>query len=178
MAQEARWQLGLEGVVLVPVGDAPHKDLERDPGAEARLAMVRAAAAGDGGLEVSPAEVESAGPSFTHLTLAGLTASRPGQDLWLVLGADIAATLEEWERPDRILELARIAIVPRPGYDVDDVTAALGRLGGADRAEIIDMPECSVSSTQIRERVAAGRPLRHLVPDAVIELIERRGWYR
>jgi nicotinate-nucleotide adenylyltransferase len=77
-----------------------------------------------------------------------------------------------------VLELARIGIVPRPGVEMDEVSSVLDRFGAADRAEIIEMPLCGVSSTLIRERAAAGRPLRHLVPDPVIELIEAGGMYR
>jgi nicotinate-nucleotide adenylyltransferase len=77
-----------------------------------------------------------------------------------------------------VLELARIGVVPRPGVEMDEVRSVLDRFGAADRAEIIEMPLCGVSSTLIRERTAAGRPLRHLVPDPVIERLEAGGMYR
>jgi nicotinate-nucleotide adenylyltransferase len=74
--------------------------------------------------------------------------------------------------------LARLGIAARPGTVLDEADAALERLGGAERAEIVRMPEIGVSSTGIRRRVAAGRPIRHLVPDAVVDLIADQGLYR
>ena len=129
-------------------------------------------------MEASALEVERDGPSYTHLTLERLAEEDPGRELWFLLGADMAAGLGEWEDPERVVELARIGVVPRPGVDMDAVNASLERLGAADRAEIIDMPLCGVSSTLIRERTAQGKPLRHLVPDPVVELISERGLYR
>jgi nicotinate-nucleotide adenylyltransferase len=76
------------------------------------------------------------------------------------------------------VELARLGVVPRPGVSAGQVNSVLERLGASDRAEIIDMPLCGASSTTVRQRVREGRPLRHLVPDAVIGLIGDRGLYR
>lgn len=178
LAQEASWQLGLERVLLMATGEAPHKRIESDPGAAVRLEMTRRAAEGEVGVEASPLEVEREGPSFSYLTLEELREREPDGELYFLLGADVAAELESWERPERVVELARLAVVPRQGVEMDAVSATLERLGAADRAAIIEMPLCGVSSTMIRQRVAAGRPLRHLVPDGVAGLIEERGLYR
>lgn len=178
LAGEARAELGLERVLLVTTGEATHKRIADDPGAELRLEMTRLAAAGEPGVEASGLEVEREGPSYTYLTLERLAAERPGEQVWLLLGADAAAGLAGWKRPERVLELARVGVVPRPGAGMEAVASALERLGSAERAEMIRMPVCGVSSTLIRERAAAGKPLRHLVPGPVIELIERRGLYR
>lgn len=178
LAQESRWRLGLERVLLMVTGQAPHKEIAADPGGEIRLEMARRAAGAEDGVEASALEVERDGPSYTHLTLERLAEEHPGREMWFLLGADMAAGLGEWEDPERVVELARIGVVPRPGVDMEAVDASLERLGAADRAEIIDMPLCGVSSTLIRERTAQGKPLRHLVPDPVIELISERGLYR
>ncbi len=178
LAQEARFALGLDEVLLMVTGRAPHKEIEDDPGAEVRLELARAAARGEEGLEASDLEVERDGPSYTYLTLEQLVASEPGREIHFLLGADMAAALESWERPERVVELARLGVVPRPGTELEQVRAALERLGAADRAEIIEMPLCGASSTLIRERAREGQPLRHLVPDPVIELIAERGLYR
>jgi nicotinate-nucleotide adenylyltransferase len=159
-------------------GRAPHKEIESDPGAEVRLEMARLAAEGAEGVEASALEVEREGLSYTYLTLEALAESDPDAELWLLMGADMAAGLARWERPERVVELARLAVVPRPGVGMEAVRSALDRFDASDRAEIIDMPLCGVSSTSIRERAAAGRPLRHLVPDPVAELIAERGLYR
>jgi nicotinate-nucleotide adenylyltransferase len=178
LAQEARWQLELERVLLMVTGEAPHKEIEGDPGKEVRLEMAARAAEDEDAVEPSSLEVERKGPSYAYRTLELLAAQEPERELFFLVGADVAASLESWEQPERVLELARLAVVPRQDVEVEAVDATLERLGAADRAEIIQMPLCGVSSTMIRERVRAGRPLRHLVPDAVAELVAERGLYR
>jgi nicotinate-nucleotide adenylyltransferase len=178
LAQEARWQLELDSVALMVTGQAPHKEIDPEPGAEVRLELAQAAAREEPGVDASGMEVEAEGPSYTHLTLERLREQEPSRELFLLLGADMAAGLASWKNPERVLELARLGVVPRPKVGLGAVRSALERLGAADRAEIIDMPLCGVSSTLIRERAAARRPLRHLVPDPVIELIEAKGLYR
>jgi nicotinate-nucleotide adenylyltransferase len=178
LAGEARWQLEVDEVMLMVTGEAPHKRIEDDPGAEVRLEMARLAAEGADGVEASGLEVEREGPSYTYLTLEALRDEDPDRDLFFLLGADMAAGLGEWERPERVVELARLGIVPRPGVGMGAVEAALERLGAADRAEILEMPVCGVSSTLVRKRAAEGRPLGHLVPAPVAEMVESRGLYR
>jgi nicotinate-nucleotide adenylyltransferase len=178
LAQEAACQLGLREVLLVPAGEAPHKRIEPEPGRDVRLEMARLAAATDPTLEASDVETSREGPSFTFRTLELLSDARPNDELVFVMGADVAAGLESWRDPQRLLELARLGIAARPGNVLDEAEAALERLGGPQRAEIVKMPEIGVSSTGIRRRVAAGRPIRHLVPDAIVDFIDERGLYR
>jgi nicotinate-nucleotide adenylyltransferase len=178
LAQEARWQLELDRVLLMVTGVAPHKEIEEDPGAEVRLEMAGLAAADDEGVEASELEVEREGPSYAYRTLELLAEAEPERELVFLTGADVAASLESWERPERVVELARLAVVPRQDTEMEEVRSTLERLGAADRAEIIEMPLCGVSSTMIRQRAKAGQPLRHLVPDPVAELIGERGLYR
>jgi nicotinate-nucleotide adenylyltransferase len=179
LAQEAAQQLGLERVLLVPTGRAPHKEIPDDPGRGVRLAMTAAAVDGNGLLEVDKLEVEAAerseDPTYTYVTLEALARQRD-QDLVWIMGADAAVGLGEWRNPERIVELARVAVAGRRGVERSAVEAVLKGLGGVD-AEFIEMPEIGVSSTLVRERVAAGRPIRYLVPDEVAELIEERGLY-
>jgi nicotinate-nucleotide adenylyltransferase len=178
LAQEAASQLGLSDVLLVPAGEAPHKRIEPEPGRDVRLAMARLAAATDPTLEASDVETSREGPSFTFRTLELLSDARPNDEFVFLMGADVAASLEGWRDAQRLLELARLGIAARPGNVLDEAEAALERLGGNERAEIVKMPEIGVSSTGIRRRVAAGRPIRHLVPDAIVDFIDERGLYR
>jgi nicotinate-nucleotide adenylyltransferase len=162
----------------VPAGEAPHKRIDPDPGRDVRLEMARLAAATDPLLHASDVETVREGPSFTFRTLELLSEGRPGDELVFLMGADIAAGLEAWRAPERVLELARLGIAARAGAPLEEAEAALGRLDGRERAAVVRMPEMGVSSTDLRNRVASGRPIRHLVPDAVVELIYERELYR
>jgi nicotinate-nucleotide adenylyltransferase len=157
---------------------APHKEIEEDPGAEVRLEMAGLAADGEDGVEASDLEVGRDEVSYSYRTLELLADGQPEAEMFFLLGADMAAGLASWKEPARVLELATLGVVPRPGVGLGAVRSALERLGAADRAEIIDMPLCGASSTTVRQRAREGRPLRHLVPDRVIELIAKRGLYR
>ena len=178
LAQEAIFTLGLDELILVPTGQAPHKVISPEPGPGVRLELAEAAVAGLDDARVSDAEVGREGPSYAFRTLELLADELPGSQLTFVMGADVAAGLEGWQRPQRVLELARIAIARRPGVGRSEVDDTLHRLGAAEGALEVPMPEIGVSSTLIRDRVAAGRPVRWLVPDAVGELIAERGLYR
>ena len=157
---------------------APHKEIEDDPGSDLRLEMARRAAAGENGVEASDLEVARDEVSYSYRTLELLADEEPEGELWFLLGADMAAGLAGWKLPERVLELARLGVVPRPGVGPAAVDSALERLGASERAEIIDMPLCGASSTTVRQRAREGKPLRHLVPDPVIDLIAERGLYR
>jgi nicotinate-nucleotide adenylyltransferase len=177
LAQEAMWQLGLSEVVLVPTGEAPHKRILDDPGRELRLAMTRLAAADDSRFSVSTLEVEREGPSYTYETLELLARERGDTELVFVMGADAAVGLESWRRPERVVELARLAIARRSGVADAEVGAVLRSLGAEERATMLEMPQFGVSSSAVRERAAAGRPLRYLVPEPVARFIEEKGIY-
>jgi nicotinate-nucleotide adenylyltransferase len=177
LAQEAATQLGLDEVLLVPAGEAPHRRIEPEPGRPVRFEMTELAAAGDGLLSPSDLEISRAGPSYTFQTLELLAEQRPDDERWFLMGADIAASIESWREPKRVLELAGLGVAARAGTVLDEVEAALERLG-ARRHEVIRMPEIGVSSTRVRRRVAQGRPIRYLVPDAVVDYIAERGLYR
>ena len=142
------------------------------------MEMARAAADGEEGVEASDLEVGRDEVSYSYRTLELLAEEDPGSELYFLLGADMAAGLGSWREPERVVELAGLGVVPRPGVGMGAVQSALDRLGAADRAEIIEMPLCGASSTTVRQRTRQGRPLRHLVPDGVIGLIEERGLYR
>jgi nicotinate-nucleotide adenylyltransferase len=177
LAQEAIEALALDELVLIPTGVAPHKRIEPEPGAEVRLEMTRRAVAGAERMRASDLEVAREGPSYAYRTLELLADELQGSDLIFVMGADVAAGLGSWRRPERVLELARVAIAEREGVERADVDQALAQLGAHERAEVVSMPQVGISSSMIRERIAAGRPIRWMVPDAVLGLIEEHGLY-
>ena len=178
LAQEAAFQLGLDGCCWCRSVSRRYKRIDPEPGAEVRLEMTGLAADTDGLLEASDVETAREGPSFTFRTLELLTDARPTDDFVFLMGADVAAGLEGWREPQRVLRAGATGDRLAAGTAAEEAEAAVERLGGGDRAEIVRMPEIGVSSTGIRRRVAAGRPIRHLVPDAVALLIAERGLYR
>lgn len=181
LAEEAASDLGLERVLLVPTGRPAHKTLTDDPGGEARLRMVDAGVGTSRLLDVEPFEVEAASrdgvPSYMHITLEAVQRRETDAELVLVLGTDAASKLAQWEAPERVLELASIAVASRPGSDVAAAERGL-REAGAEGWELVEMPQLEVSSTEVRERIGAGRPYRYLVGPDVAGVIEAEGLYR
>ena len=178
LAQEALWQLGLDEVILVPTGHAPHKEIADDPGREVRLEMTRLAAAADSRFSVSSLEVDREGPSYAYETLEALAEERADRKLVFVMGADAAVGLESWREPRRVVELANLAVARREGVSDAEVAATMRSLGCEDGVTMLAMPQFGVSSSAVRERAKHGRPLRYLVPDPVAEMIEAKGIYR
>ena len=178
-ASEARSQLGLELVLLVPTGIPPHKQIDDEPGPAQRLEMCRRAAAGRSDwLEVSAIEVERPGPSYTVDTLKQIHASRPGDELTFIVGGDMAWSLPSWHEPEQILRLASMAVAERAGARREEVRARLAQMPGSDRISYIDVPRLDISSSALRRRVREGRRIDFLVPDAVGAYIEQEGLYR
>lgn len=169
-AADARHALDLD-VVLLVVANAPWQKLgERriSPAAD-RLAMVTAAVADEPGLEASDLEIRRGGLSYSADTLEAMRTAEPDAELFLILGNDAAAGFATWERHEEVARLARLVVVDRPGtptpiHDGFDWTR-------------VDIPELEISSTELRQRVAEGRSIRYLTPDAVVTCIQERGLY-
>jgi nicotinate-nucleotide adenylyltransferase len=176
-AQEALVQLELEKVVFMPVGHAPHRVIEHDPGAEARLEMVELAVGDDERFATSRAELDRPGPSYTADTLRDLHSKAPDDELFLILGGDQAAALPRWHEPQTVLSLATVAVVERSNWSRNAIGITIGRLPGAERIRYLDMPVMQISSSSIRRRVREGLPIRYLVPDKVANYIEANGLY-
>lgn len=179
-AQEVHDQLGLDRVVLMPVGQPPHKRIAGDPGAEARHELCRLAVGGDERLAVSRLELDRPGPSYTVDTLRALHDERPQDDLTFIVGGDMARSVPSWREPEAVLELATLAVAERAGSEREEIRGELRALPAAtkERVRFFEMPRIDVSSSLVRERVATGRPIRYLVPDAVAGAIAEHGWYR
>jgi nicotinate-nucleotide adenylyltransferase len=178
MAQEALDQLDLDRVVLMPVAVPPHKEAREDPGADARVELCRLAVGDDERLEVSTLEVDRGGASYTVDTLRTFHDLEPEHDLIFIVGGDMAQSLPAWREPEAVLQLARLAVAEREGVRREDIARRLEPLHTGDRVLFFDMPRIDVSSSAIRRRVAEGRPIRYLVPDAVAVSIADRGLYR
>jgi nicotinate-nucleotide adenylyltransferase len=178
MAQEALDQLGLDRVLLMPVAVPPHKEARDDPGAAARVDLCRLAVGDDDRFDVSTLEVDRGGASYTVDTLRLFHDLEAEHDLIFIVGGDMAQSLPGWREPEAILALARLAVAEREGVRREDIARRLEPLHNGDRVLFFDMPRIDVSSSAIRRRVAEGRPIRYLVPDAVAAAIAERGLYR
>jgi nicotinate-nucleotide adenylyltransferase len=176
-AQEAYLRLGLDRVVFLPAGRSPFKVESADPGPGHRLELCRAAVAGDSRFHVASAEVDRAGPSYTVDTLEVLHSQAPDNELFLIVGGDVAAGLPGWREPERVLSLATLAVAERRGTARASVEEALSSLQGGDRAQFFPMPRVGISSTLVRRRVLAQEPIRYLVPDGVAGYIEKHSLY-
>jgi nicotinate-nucleotide adenylyltransferase len=177
-AQEAYLQLGLDRVTLIPARIPPHKPVEDEPGAEHRLELCRLAIRGDEErFDVSGIEIAREGPSYTVDTLETLHSSAPDQELFLIVGGDIAAGLPSWHRPERVLSLATLAVAKRRGTSKAAVDEALSGVPGGERTCFFRMPRIGISSTMLRDRVRSGQPICYYVPDAVARYIDEHRLY-
>ena len=177
IAQAVRQALELDGVLLLPAGDPPHKKWETDKWD--RLEMARRAAAVCPGLTVSDMEVLREGTTFTVDTLTALSKAHPQTQWVYIVGADTLNVLESWRRFDRVAELCEFAAVGRPGVDTAEVqrhAEYLRRRFGA-KITFLDVNGPDVSSTEVRSRVAEGNSIEGLVPESVAAYIREKGLY-
>jgi nicotinate-nucleotide adenylyltransferase len=181
LAQEALQVLGLAKVLFAPAGEPWRKaGRELSPRGQ-RLAMVRLAVEGNPDLAVSTAEVDRPGPSYTSETLAELREQFGSEtELFFLMGADSLADFPQWHEPQRILELARLAVAERPplgdeGFEEgipEDLADTL-----RERVVWLAMPLIAISASVVRERVRRGLSIRYWVPEAVAEYIRDHGLY-
>jgi nicotinate-nucleotide adenylyltransferase len=179
IAEEARVRLGMDSVVFMPAGRPWLK--EHEPRAEVghRLEMVRMAVEGNPHFSHSLLEAERQGNSYTANTLERMRRTLPEEaELLFILGLDSLKEFAGWHRPERILELATLVALVRPGYEDVQVRALDDVLPGASqRVVLLEGPLLEISSTDIRRRVAKGQSIRYLVPQEVEEYIQRNGLY-
>lgn len=181
LARQARAELGLERVLLMPLHTPHHKAAGADPGPEHRLAMCRAAAEGEQGLEACDLEIRRGAPSYTADTLTEIHERHPEDELTFIVGADTAATLPSWHRPRAVLRLAGLAVANRPGTSNQNVLEAVEDVAGGSEpvptVRFLAMSPMEVSSSLVRERLAAGGSVEDLVGRRVACYIEQHGLY-
>ncbi|HET9614924.1 MAG TPA: nicotinate (nicotinamide) nucleotide adenylyltransferase, partial [Candidatus Limnocylindrales bacterium] len=183
LARAARDRLGLERVLVIPAASPPHKPGQPVSPGSVRFALVEAGIAGEPRLEASRLELDRSGPSWTVDTVAALAATERSAgrepDLTVVLSAESFAGLGGWHEPERLLDLARVAVAPRAGHPGPDLAAFERDFPGRlDRVAVFEAPPVEVSASEIRRRAARGASLDGLVPPAVAKLIETDRLYR
>jgi nicotinate-nucleotide adenylyltransferase len=177
IGEEAREALGLERVLFIPAATPPHKPGRAVTPAEDRLAMVRLATAGNPSFAVSDTEMVRGGASYTVDTLEALRAEGLVEP-WLIMSAETLAAFAVWRSPERILDLARLAVVPRAGHEILDTAWLEARFAGrGNRAVFLPGPLLPISGSVVRRRAAVGRSVRYLVPDAVAAYIAQHRLY-
>ena len=187
LADTARVQLRLDRVLFAPAGVPPHKRVVRSPdqskdhpsAVDHRLTMLRLALqdAGEPAFYLSRVDVDRPGPHYTVDALTILQEKFSAAQIWFLTGADSLVDLPHWRAPARIIKLARLAVLPRPGAepDMDVLSEAVPRL--RKRLDWLAGPPVALSSSALRERVRQGLPLRYLVPPSVEAYVQAHDLY-
>jgi len=170
MAETALREIPLDAVLFMPAPDPPLKPAARVTRYGDRVEMVRLAIEGRAGLELSLLEEVRTGPSYTVDLLRHFRIAKRAEP-FLVLGADSVCDLPRWKEPEAILGLATLVVFPRTGYS-SRVTVK-----GDASVVLFESPVIDLSSTELRERIRGGAPVRGLLPDAVIEFVLDKGFY-
>jgi len=179
VAEEVRSRLDLSMLLFVPAGQPWLKMDNPVSPAEYRVRMVRLAIADKPHLKLSTMEVERSGATYTVDTMAELQSQFGAEnDLFFILGWDNLAELPQWKEPSRLITLCHLVAVPRPGYPRPDLKALEALIPGlSQRVILMDKPEMDISASEIRDRVAQGLSISHLVPGPVDEYIRQHKLY-
>jgi len=179
IAEEIRGQLDLTEVLFVPAGEPWLKTNNSISPAEHRVQMVRLAIADESFFKLSTIEIERAGPSYTIDTIAQLKSQiGAGDRLFFILGWDNLMQLPQWREPSRLVQMCSLVAVPRVGYSPPDLNTLEAAIPGLSQSVILlGTPQIEISSSEIRNRVARGLSIHHLVPEPVERYIKEHNLY-
>lgn len=169
-ANEVASALGLSQVIFVPTGQPWQKQNVSD--SEHRFNMTKLAIANNPKFSISRVDIDRAGPTYAVDTVADIQALNPGVEIIFITGADSIADIFNWSQPERLLKLAKFIGVTRPGHNL------AVPLGAEGSVSLLEIPALAISSTDIRERVRLGKPVRYLMPDSVIDYIATNNLYQ
>jgi len=175
IAEAARRQLELDEVLFVPSNRNPLKPT-KSAASKDRMEMVRRAVAGREGFAVSDIEIARGGPSYAYDTVSELVYMQPA-DYWWIMGSDALKTFEAWKNPDKLSRLCRLAVAVRPPTNLREIQERTSEWL-LPRIDWIDIPPSDASSTDIRLRVQANKPVANLLPSNVLDYINERKLYR
>jgi nicotinate-nucleotide adenylyltransferase len=170
-ASEVAGLFGLDEVVFVPTGQPWQKSERGVSPAEDRYLMTVIATASNPRFSVSRVDLDRGGPTYTIDTLTDLHREHPDSELFFITGADALAQIVSWRETDKLFQLAHFVGVTRPGYHLADAELPQGAVS------LVEVPALAISSTDCRDRVHRGSPVWYLVPDGVVQYIEKRGLY-
>jgi nicotinate-nucleotide adenylyltransferase len=168
-ASEVAAALNLDEVVFVPTGMPWQKDgVTPTPD---RYLMAEIATAANPRFKVSTVDIDRSGPTYTVDTLRDLKLQYPDSELFFITGADAVTAIAGWKDAQDLWGLAHFVAVTRPGHKLDLPDAPEGAI------QVLEIPALAISSTDIRERVAAKKPIWYLVPDGIVQFIAKHGLY-
>lgn len=171
-ASEVAALFHLDEVIFVPTGEPWQKSARQVSPAEHRYLMTVIATASNPRFWVSRVDIDRAGPTYTIDTIRDIEKQRPGAELFFITGADALGQILSWKHAEETLRRARFVGVTRPGYELSDAHLPI------DSVTLIDVPAMAISSSDCRDRVAAGEPVWYLVPDGVVQYINKHRLYR
>jgi nicotinate-nucleotide adenylyltransferase len=188
IAEEARWALCLERVYMVPAAQQPLKQARHMASPRQRLDMLRLACMRNPGLIPCDLELRRGAPSYTVDTLRELRIliaseeDSPAQDneieLWFILGGDALLSLPRWHAAQQIIELARLAVVKRPGISLNLATLDEALPGLYACTDVVEGPGLDIASTDLRQRIARGQPVRYQLPESVLDYVIEQQLYQ
>jgi nicotinate-nucleotide adenylyltransferase len=172
-ASEVAHLFDLDEVVFVPTGEPWQKNGRKVAAAEDRYLMTVIATASNPRFGVSRLDVDRPGPTYTIDTLRELRALHgPATELFFITGADALAKMLTWHNAEEMFDLAHFVGCTRPGHQLADPGLPAGRVS------LVEVPALAISSSEVRDRVRAGEPIWYLVPDGIVQYINKRNLYR
>jgi len=179
-AEEARYQFNLEKVIFIPASKPPHKTIRDITTPGQRLRMTELAVNSNPNFTVSEIEINRQGLSYTIDTVMAMKEANPDWEIYFITGADAVLEILTWKKIKELLEECFFVGATRPGFHLDTVSDTLGLLTKESLAKIktIEIPSLAISSTDIRQRVREGRPIKYLLPDEVEKFIYQNKLYQ
>ena len=178
-AQTVYDSFDVDKVIIMPLGDAPHKENSRTK-AEDRYNMVLAGIDDNDAFDISDMEINRKGKTYTVDTIAEIKKINPELKIYFVIGADEAKMLDTWHEPERLLKMCSFIAVSRPGFDRNELIKIVDEVRKKYCCDIhyIDVPALDISSSDLREKISEGRSIKYLVPDKTEKYINEHNLYR
>ncbi|WP_066636402.1 nicotinate-nucleotide adenylyltransferase [Desulfolucanica intricata] len=179
-AEGARHQFNLDKVIFVPSGRPPHKTENKISDPSQRLAMTNLAIASNNYFDISAIEVERPGLSYTIDTVLSFRSMYRSSKLYFITGGDAVLEILTWKDVGRLISLCTFIAATRPGYHLEHLEQAFLELPAAYRKNIhiMEVPALAISSTDIRERIRTGRPIKYLLPESVEQYVNKHNLYK
>jgi len=176
IAEDARVRFELDTVLFIPNGSPPHKSGRAVASGTHRLEMAKLAVAANSAFKTSDFEMRTDGPAYAVDTLRHISAQYPHSEILYITGTDTVAELMTWKSPEEVIALAQFVAYSRPGFLPEQLLNALPSRY-LSRVHVLESINLEISSTNIRKRLSEHKPVRYLIPDAVLEYIERNELY-